>query len=214
MKWILISLLTCLSFAGAGEGGGLPRFRLAAPETMPDAPVERVRQWMFANLHYEVDLIRLPPWEGETAAEQMAALSALPADNVLVTVVLAERLEEGRHAVILPDQMTGFIHVPLLLEQHEERDFRRLERQAMRIVGFALGVPPQPLPFCALAPYRTLEELDRMGRGFSPPAMAQYRARLVERGIPLSPEAERLLPNVRVTPPVFPEPIPNPEESD
>jgi hypothetical protein len=214
MKYLLILLTAWVFLAGADEVAVLPRFLLVAPETMPDPPVERVRDWMLANLHYEVDLVRLPAWEGDSAGEQMEALAVLPVENVLVTVVMAERLEEGKHAVILPERMTGFIQVPLLFEEENERDFRRLERQAMRIAGFSLGVPPQPMPFCALAPYRTLEELDRMGRGFSPPAMAQYRAQLVARGIPLSPDAERLLPNVRVNPPDFPETRTQPEETD
>lgn len=192
----------------------MPRFMLVAPERMADAPVERVREWMQRNLHYEVKVLRIPAWAGETAAEQLAELSELPAESVLVTVILTERLEEGRHAEIIPERRLGFMQVPVLFEGETERDFRRLERQAMRIVGFSLGVPAQPMPFCALAPYRTLEELDRMGRGFSPPAMAQYRSRLVELGIPLSPEAERLLPDVRVNLPPLSETRPNPEETD
>lgn len=206
MKNVALCLLLCLGLASADEPGDLPEFLLVAPETMAEAPVNRVRDWMRANLHYEVRVLHLPAWEGQTASEQMEALKeSLPADGILVTVVMAERLEEGKHAVILPDRMLGFIHVPLLYKTEEEPQFRRLERQAMRIVGFSLGVPPQPMPFCALAPYATLEELDRMGRGFSPPAMAQYRARLVELNIPLSPDAERLLPNVRINLPSFPE---------
>lgn len=214
MKCLLVCFIVCVQLSAATAETALPRFQLVAPEAMSDDAVVRVRDWMQSNLHYEVDVLRLPAWEGTTAEEQMASLKALPEENILVTVVMAERLEEGRHAVILPERMLGFIQVPLLFESPEERDFRRLERQAMRIAGFSLGVPPQPMPFCALAPYRSLEELDRMGRGFSPPAMAQYRAQLVERGIPLSPEAERLLPNVRVNPPVLPETRLNPEETD
>ena len=205
MKYVLICLLLCLRLASAEVPDALPEFLLVAPESMAEAPVNRVRDWMRAQLHYEVRVLRLPDWEGKTASEQMEALEELPVDGIIVTVVMADRLEEGKHAVILPERMIGFIQVPLLYETEEEQQFRRLERQAMRIAGFSLGVPPQPMPFCALAPYATLEELDRMGRGFSPPAMAQYRARLVELDIPLSPDAERLLPNVRVNPPTFPE---------
>lgn len=194
----------------------LPRFLLVAPEGMDAAVVERVQTWMRGQLHYEVEVKRLPMWEGETVAEQVAALPELPREGILVTVVLSERLDEGKHAAIVPDQKLGLINVPLLFPEASEANFRRLERQAIRIVGFSLGVPPQPMPFCALMPYQTLEELDRMGRGFSPPAMAQYRAQLVAAGIPLSPDAERLLPNVRVRPPQIPEapvaPLPNPND--
>lgn len=214
MKLLLIFFTVCSLVFGAGEEPVAHRYLLVAPESMADAPVERVRDWMARNLHYPVEVLRLPAWEGITAEEQMTELAALPEEKILVTVVMAERLDAGRHAVILPERMLGFIQVPILLEAEEEMYFRRLERQAIRIVGFTLGVPPQPMPFCALAPYRTLEELDRMGRRFSPPAMAQYRTQLTERGIPLTPDAERLLPNVRVNPPVFPEIRTPVEETD
>lgn len=202
---ILILLLPVLLWADEPAH----RFLLVAPLNMADAPVERVQGWMASNLHYPVEVIRLPDWGGETAAEQAEALAELPREGVIVTVVMSTRLEEAKHAVILPERMLGVMNVAVLLEGGEERDLRRLDRQAIRIVGFALGVPPQPIPFCALAPYRTTAELDQIGRGFSPPAMAQYRAALVERNIPLSPEAERHLPDVRVR---VPAPPPRPED--
>lgn len=182
-------------------------YLLIAPEEMAELPVERVRGWMEQNLHYPVQVRRIPAWAGQTAQEQFQALELPEQPDVIVTVVMSTTLDEGKHAVILPEARIGFINVPLMLEDSEEEPrLRRLDRQAIRIVGFTLGVPPQPMPFCALAPYRTLEELDRMGRGFSPPAMAQYRARLLHHGIPLSPDADRHLPNVRVNIPAPPAP--------
>lgn len=196
-------LLTCLLFfVGLSVFGEeevvLPHYLLVAPEGMDEAPVERVQTWMASNLHYEVRLLRLPAWEGEIAEEQSEALKDLPTEDVIATVVMAETLDEGKHAVLIPDRSLGFIHVPLLYEEASETHLRRLDRQAIRIVGFSLGVPPQPMPFCALAPYNTVEELDRIGRGFSPPAMAQYRSQLVKKGFPLSPDAEKYLPDVQV----------------
>lgn len=179
-------------------------FLLVAPDTMEEKPVERVREWMTANLHYPVRVVRPEAWEGETAAEQFANLPELERAQVIATVVLSLQLEEGRHAVLIPDERLGFVNVPLLYQEDSEQTLRRLDRQAIRIVGFSLGVPPQPMPFCALAPYNSMEELDRIGRGFSPPAMAQYRAQLLAHDIPLSEDAERLLPDVRVRMPAPP----------
>jgi len=210
-------LLSCLLFfvglsVFGEEEENLPHYLLVAPEGMEEAPVDRVRNWMASNLHYEVRLLRLPSWEGESSGEQAEALNALPAENVIATVVMAETLEEGKHAVLIPDRRLGLIHVPLLYQEASETHLRRLDRQAIRIVGFSLGVPPQPMPFCALAPYQTVEELDRIGRGLSPPAMAQYRRQLIENGFPLSPDAERLLPDVRVR---MPDPAaPESEQTD
>jgi len=206
MKNLCLILFGLIALLRADEAP-LPHYLLVAPASMDALPVERVQGWMQANLHYPVQVLRRDDWEGESAEAQAEALLPLPTDAVIVTVVLSARLDEGKHAVILPDAKIGFVNVPLLLEDSTaEKELRRLDRQAMRIVGFTLGIPPQPMPFCALAPYRSLEELDRMGRGFSPPAMALYRSQLVKHGIPLSEEAEKLLPDVRVNLPIPPQP--------
>lgn len=207
MKKFFVPML--IGFTGLLCVGENPhRFLLVAAEGIDVASVERVKVWMESQLHYGVELVRRPMWEGETLEEQVEALGELPRDKVLVTVVLSERLAGESHAAILPEARIGVVNVPVLHSEEDEVRFRRLERQAMRVAGFSLGVPPQPMPFCALAPYRDLEELDRMGRGFSPPAMAMYRQRLVALGIPLSERAEQLLPDVRVRMPAVPPEVP------
>ncbi len=172
-------------------------FLLIAPEGMEAAVVDRVRDWMASNLHFPVRVRRCPDWGGKTALEQVEALGAIPEPG-LVTVVLSNTLDEGKHAVVLPGKNLGFIHVGLLAPEVNEKTLRRLDRQAIRIVGFSLGIPPQPIPFCALCPYEDLKQLDQMGRGFSPPAMAWYRAALEARGVELTPEASEFLPQLKV----------------
>ncbi len=206
----LFLLIPFAGFARAeAPAAPLPTFLLVSPQGMDTTLVHRVQTWMVTNLHYQVRSLSLPAWQGTNASEQIEALKSLPGNNDLLMVVLAERLDEGKHAVLLNDHAAGFIHVTMLASDNPETYARRLERQAMRLVAFAFGVPPQPMPFCALAPYQTIEELDRIGRGFSPPAMAQYRQKLVELQLPLSPAGQRLLPDVRISMPAFP-PMPAP----
>jgi len=199
----LLSLLLCQTPLRAEKAD--PSFLLLAPEGMDDALVERVQTWMSTNLYYEVRLRRLPAWPGVTAAEQVAALGVLEQPGIF-TVVMSSALDEGKHAVVLPEQYIGFMNVGLLAPEVNETNLRRLDRQAIRIVGFGLGVPPQPIPFCALFPYQDMAQLDQIGRGFSPPAMAHYRAALEKKGIPLSVAAEQFLPKITVAPPPLPAP--------
>ncbi len=203
MKKFCLFLCVCLNLFIIAEEKVLPSYLVIAPEGMDDAVVQRVQGWMATNLYYEVRVRRLPQWEGVSAEEQVASLGPIPEPGI-VTVVLSPRLEEGKHAVVLPEKQLGFIHVGLLVPEQNEKTLRRLDRQAIRIVGFSLGVPPQPIPFCALFPYKDMEQLDQIGRGFSPPAMAQYRAALEKRGLPLSEAAETFLPKTRA-------PVPAPE---
>lgn len=205
MKTLLLSLAALfLTSVSKAEDQPYPSYLLIAPQGMDTALVSRVQVWMATNLHYEVHLKVLPSWDGSNALEQAESLAALPGPQDLVTVVLANRLDEGKHAVLVPGEAMGFINVPLLATDPFETYARRLERQAIRIVGYILGVPPQPMPFCALAPYNDLQELDRIGRGFSPPAMATYRSNLEELGLPLTPAGKRLLPAVKINMPVMP----------
>ena len=217
-RFLLFCLIPLLGFARAETPAApLPTFLLVSPQGMDTTLVHRVQTWMATNLHYQVRSLSIPAWQGTNASEQIEVLQSLPGDNDLLMVVLANRLDAGKHAVLINEHAAGFINVPLLASENPETFARRLERQAMRLVAFALGVPPQPMPFCALAPYQSIEELDRIGRGFSPPAMAMYRQKLVELQLPLSPAGQALLPDVRITMPAFPSmpaPLPPPPVQD
>jgi hypothetical protein len=176
----------------------LPSYLVVAPEGMDEQVVTRVQDWMTRNLYYEVRVERVPEWKPAAAADQMTAVLEHVDSPGMVTVILAHQLPEGQHAVVDPARMAGVVNVSLLVPEINETTLRRLDRQAMRTVGFSLGIQPQPIPFCCLYPYQNMEQLDQIGRGFSPPAMALYRKQLQAKGFPLSPKAEKTLPKVTV----------------
>jgi hypothetical protein len=200
----LLALAIWFSLPALRAEEPLPSYLVVAPEGMEERLVARVRDWMTANLHYDVRVERLPEWGKEDGAAQIEAVLGKVSAPGMVTVILSNHLPEDRHAVVDPKRMAGVVNVPLLVPEVNETTLRRLDRQAMRVVGFSLGIPPQPIPFCSLYPYRDLEQLDQIGRGFSPPAMALYRKQLLAKGFPLSPEAARRLPNVSVKAPEKP----------
>lgn len=191
----LVILSVCLTPLVADEA--LPSYLVVAPEGMEDRLVERVQEWMSTNLHYETRVERLPDWEVAPGVDQITEVLKKIESPGMVTVILSNHLGDGQHALVDPERRAGVVNVPLLVPEVEEKTLRRLDRQAMRIVGFSLGIPPQPIPFCSLYPYKTLDQLDQIGRGFSPPAMALYRRQLQKKGFPLSPEADKRLPKVK-----------------
>ncbi len=189
-------------------------YQLIAPKDMEDEIVKRVEEWMKQNLHYDVRVQRKESWKPGTGDNLIKALLPETEKDVIVTVILSPSLDPlEQHAFVDPERRVGVIHVGGLVPAIEEKTLRRLDRQAMRIVGFALGIPPQPIPFCCLFPYRSLEELDAIGRGFSPPAQALYRKQLVKHGIPLSKDAKQRLPDVKnIKIPKTPPPVKAPSE--
>ena len=71
---------------------------------------------------------------------------------------------------------------------------RRIERQVMRAAAFVFDMPPTPDPFCVTRDYRSLEDLDRMGRNYSPPWMGRFAEEAAKRGLePLQAGGSRLL---------------------
>lgn len=194
-------------------------FVMVSPTSLEEASVERVRVWVETNFHYKVRSVRLEKWEGESTVDQAITLAPNMTTNDLVMVVLTDRMAGEKHAEIMKDVPVGFINLSALKTDDKEKFHRRLERQAVRIVGFQMGLTPTPMPFCALAPYQSLEELDRMGRGISPPARAGYRAVLEKNKLPLSPAADRLLPAAITpkfpVPPTLPKPnVPAPTKDN
>lgn len=212
MHFAEIPFVVFLGWCSVQAGEGEFHFLLVAPENMDEKIVTRVEQWMTIQLHYPVKVQRLPAWDGNTADEQMAAVLKPKGEHEIAAVVLASTMEPAdKHAVVDVKRMAGVVHVGALVPTIEEKTLRRLDRQAMRIVGFSLEIPAQPIPYCCLYSYKNLKELDQIGRAFSPPAQALYRKQLQKKGIPLSKSAKEKLPDVHMK---FPAPPPagNPPE--
>jgi len=70
----------------------------------------------------------------------------------------------------------------------------------MRAAAFVFELPPTPDPFSVTRDYRSLEDLDRMGRNFSPPWQGRFADEAAKRGLRLSSGGARkgdLQPAVR-----------------
>lgn len=67
-----------------------------------------------------------------------------------------------------------------------ERYARRLEKECIRTLAIALGLPPCGFPRCAMSPYRTEQELDSKGRNLCPPCQVKAQKILKDKGVTLS----------------------------
>jgi predicted Zn-dependent protease len=83
----------------------------------------------------------------------------------------------------------AIINTQPLYTDDAEKFARRLERQVMRAAAFSFGLTPTPDPFCVTRDYSSLEDLDSMGRNFSPPWQGRFAEEATKRGFILSEAA-------------------------
>lgn len=67
-------------------------------------------------------------------------------------------------------------------EDVTEQWARRVEREAMYVVGRLLGTQPCPFPQCAMMEHQTDFELDNKGRNICPPCMQKAIEALQKKG--------------------------------
>lgn len=191
MGWIGLALVaTAASGAfGAEDQNSQPEgLAIGVIGSMPCDQVERVRAFVEKNTAIAVrQLDTVEPAEPAALLEDAAAWvddRREPRDACVVWFYTGDESSE-EHAIYQHEQATAVVNVNALMTDDEEVYMRRLERLAMRSVGLLLDVPPVPNPQSAMFSYRTLEELDRMGRNFDPPSLMRLQENAVDKGIPL-----------------------------
>ena len=128
-------------------------------------------------------------------AIEKAAVS-MKDENDVTYIVLTE-LESEDHLQCYPESGVAVVNARPLRTEDAEKFARRIERMVMRAAAFCFELPPTPDPYCVTRDYRSLEDLDQMGKNYSPPWQARYAEEAAKRGL----EARR---------PQFNVPIPKP----
>jgi len=159
-----------------------------------DAPLlERVRAFAQRELHVPVRTIENPKLtrkkDFQTAEK---AAKRLKADADVILIVLEGFNNEPRHLAVYAGSEIALINTQPLYTADAEKFARRIERQIMRAAAFSVGLSPTPDPFCVTRDYNTLEDLDSMGRNFSPPWQKRFADEAAKRGL-ISTEAENSL---------------------
>jgi hypothetical protein len=150
-----------------------------------DAPLlERVRSFAEQELHVPVRAIENPKLAGKAGfqpLEKSARRKKKDADVILI--VLAGFNGEPQHLAVYPESGIAIINAQPLYTDDTEKFARRIERQVMRAAAFTFGMEPTPDPFCVTRDYYSLDDLDSMGRNFSPPWQGRFSEEAKKRGL-------------------------------
>ena len=148
--------------------------------------LERLRAFAEKELHVPVRTMDKPKLAGRKdfqALEKSARRIKTDADAVLI--VLAGLNNEQRHLAVYSQSGLALVNAQVLYTDAAEIFARRMERQVMRAAAFSFGLAPTPDPFCVTRDYSSLEDLDSMGRNFSPPWQGRFAEEAVKRGFVL-----------------------------
>ena len=157
--------------------------------------LERVRSFAEDQLHVPVRTLEKPSLAGKESFQPLEkAALRIKTDADVSMIVLAGINGEEKHLEVYAADGVALINIQPLTTDDAETFARRIERQVMRAAAFVFEMPPTPDPFCVTRDYRSLEDLDRMGRNFSPPWMGRFADEAAKRGLkPLQAGGSRLL---------------------
>ncbi len=164
---------------------------------IPEDLAIRVRAFIEYHTAIPVRLTPVEMGDGESLREIGEPLNKIlePDDVFLVVFAWPDTGHEANeeHAAYLYDHEVAVINARVLEDTDDLETYgRRLEKVAMHSVGIMLGVEPVPNPRSAMFPYRTIEQLDMMGRNYDPPSLHNVQRAASKRGIDLMEDKTRI----------------------
>lgn len=157
-----------------------------------DALLQRAATWAADNLAIPVPVKNNDAENSATSFEEVRdALARMNDGGQLGVVVLWDApAEVTSHGTYFPDEKVAVVNVRAMTEgdPDEETLARRIERQVIRGICFAMGLEPNPNPQSAMFSYSTMEELDAIGRNLDPPWLMRLQEAAQQAGIPVDQE--------------------------
>jgi predicted Zn-dependent protease len=185
---VLVGMLFCLS--GCAPTPKEKALALVSTGAVSAELVGQIQEYVEAQLKVPVRLSNKPAWAKKTGVsdlKKVALRAKSDADVVYIVIASAEGSED--HLQVFEEDGVAVINVAPLATDDVKKFDRRVERQVMRAAAFLFGLPPTPDPFCVTRNYSSLEDLDRMGRNYSPPWQGRYAKEAAARGLlPLQSE--------------------------
>jgi predicted Zn-dependent protease len=150
-----------------------------------DAPLlERVRAFAEQELHVPVRALEKPNLAGKKSFQALEKVARrVKTDTDVTLIVLSGFKNESQHMTVYSNSNIAVVNVLPLRTDDAEKFARRIERQVMRAAAFSFGLEPTPDPFCVTRDYDSLEDLDSMGRNFSPPWQGRFAEEAAKRGL-------------------------------
>ncbi len=150
-----------------------------------DGPLlERLRAFAERELHVPVRILEKPQLAGRKSFQILETVTKrIKTDADVTLIVLAGINDDSKHLAVYPDSGIAVINTLALYTDDAEIFARRMERQVMRAAAFSFGLSPTPDPFCVTRDYSSLEDLDAMGRNFSPPWQGRFAEEAEKYGL-------------------------------
>lgn len=172
------------------SGVGLSLIGNLSPEQL-----ERVRHFVEWNAAIPVHVREV---EELADVDALAKLPPAVADqqddaDAAWVVIIAEPNDFPEHSVYNYDLDIAVVNAAAVWTDDEEALMRRIEKLTIRGYGLLFDVPLVPNPHSAMWAYRTIEELDAMGRNFDPPSLKRIQENALSRGVPLFTDSPFLI---------------------
>jgi len=154
-------------------------------DALPAATAERVADYARDQLQVELRLVQTGSGELSDLDAAIDWLATIPARGPM-SIVLASCPSNDEHALHDRERGLAAVNTAALECEDPEVFARRVERLVMRAAGTLAGLGFDPDPFCVMHSYETLEDLDSMGRNFSPPWQLKFLRAASAMGIELA----------------------------
>ena len=180
----LITISLLLLTAGCSKAPTEKSITLINAAAVDASLLERVRAFAEQELHVPVRAVENRKLAGKADFKTLEkSARRTKKDSDVVLIVLAGFNGESQHLAVYPESGIAVINAQPLYTDDAEKFARRIERQVMRAAAFTFGMEPTPDPFCVTRDYSSLEELDSMGRNFSPPWQGRFSEEAKKRGL-------------------------------
>ncbi|MBM4151998.1 MAG: hypothetical protein FJ220_00550 [Kiritimatiellaceae bacterium] len=185
MRWVSFFVIGMAFFVAGCAETPQPKVITMVNAAAVDAPVlERVRAFAEKELHVPVRVVEQPKLASKSSFQELTTAAQRMKKESDVTLIVLARIEgDTQHLKVESSQGIAVVNVRILEVDDAEKFARRLERQMMRAVAFTFGFDPTPDPFCVTRDYSSLEELDTMGRNFTPPWQDRFAKEAEQRGL-------------------------------
>lgn len=180
----ILLFCTGLLLSGCSKAAQEKAITLVNAAAVDATLLERVRAYAESQLHVPVRAIERPKLAEHSGFEALTrAARRIKTDADVSLIVLGGVNGDEQHLVVHEEEGIALINALPLYTDDAEKFARRIERQVMRAAAFSFGLEPTPDPFCVTRDYRSLEDLDHMGRNFSPPWQGRFAKEAALRGL-------------------------------
>ncbi len=182
-RFFLLSALLMLS-AGCSLASQTNTITLVNAAAVDAELLERVRAFAEEQLHVPVRTLEKPNLADSQSFQALEKTAVrIKTDADVSFIVIAGFNGDEKHLEVFAKEGVAIINTQPLFTADAETFARRIERLVMRAAAFVFEMPPTPDPFCVTRDYRSLEDLDRMGRNYSPPWMGRFADEAEKRGL-------------------------------